>query len=316
MEIKITITICAVSMIAVLILCAILILRYKRDQEKRTGEQNMEVAESLVLCPDWDTEQHRLQTAPILSVRIGKVHGIGKREDQQDTLAYSDVEDETTIRQNGILLIVADGMGGLELGAETSSLASVEMLRYFDVHPMMERPAEALKDALLYANGKVTAFLGEQRIGMSGSTLAAALIQNHNVYWISVGDSSIFLYHEKRIRRLNELHDYETELQRRVERGELTAEEAARHPQRGALTSFIGQRAPALIERNTQALVLSAGDRLILATDGICKTVGVAQLEGLMQFEAGVSAQKLQYFIEAESKKNQDNYTAFIIEKL
>ena len=301
MEMKITIVICIVSAAAVLILSGILVFTRKRDK-KGTPHSNDSIA------------RYMIKTALDSTVRIGKIHEVGKRKDQQDTLAYSDVEDESVIHQKGMLLIVADGIGGLKDGAEVSSLAAVEMLRYFDGHNMLDRPADALKEALLYANEKVNVFLGEERIGKCGSTLAAAMMQDHNVYWISVGDSSIFLYRENRLRRLNVLHNYEAELKKKIALGELTRAEAAREPRKAALTRFIGQGDIALIDRNTEPLALTSGDRLMLATDGVYESVSMTELEGFLHSGAGEAAQGLQHLIETKDRRNQDNYTAIIVE--
>ncbi|MCM1537740.1 MAG: protein phosphatase 2C domain-containing protein [bacterium] len=309
-------------MIAILVLVFFWNVLRKRDEDTKPKEEGGQEetepydADGITRAPHYhdDIEHYMVKTAPELTVRIGKIHSVGRRANQQDTFAYSDVEDQRTVSEKGILLIVADGMGGLAQGAEVSSIVAVEMLRYFDESGGSENPAELLREALLHANQKVNEFLGEEMLGKSGSTVVAALLKEHGVYWISVGDSSIFYYHDNRLTRLNVLHNYALELQEMVERGEITREEADASRDRNALISYIGAGEIARIDQNEEPVVLSAGDRLMLATDGIYGTASMAELEAVMHYDVEEAALKLRYLIDVKGKKNQDNFTAIIAE--
>jgi len=258
-------------------------------------------------------ERYTVNTAQGSTIHIGKIHAIGRRKNQQDSFAYSDVEDEEVIRRKGVLVLVADGMGGLSNGAEVSSLVAVEMLRYFDTHEMSSDIPANLREMVDAANEKVNDFLGSDGIGKSGSTLVAAHIRNHEIHWISVGDSYIYLYQNNQLIQLNELHNYGNELDRQVAEGEISPEEAASKPNRAALTSFIGAGEIALIDQNTEPLTIHPGDRLILMSDGV-GTVSEAELAQMMCYDVEEAALKLRYLVESKDKRNQDNFTAIILE--
>lgn len=279
-------------------------------------QNDVEEAE-LTIRPQYkdNIENYRIQTASNLGLHIGKIHSLGRRESQQDSFAYSDVENEAIINEKGVLLIVADGMGGLANGAEVSSLTAVSMLQYFDHFMQSDNIAEELRNMVNYANNEVNKFLGEEQIGKCGSTLVATLIKNHQIYWISVGDSSIFLCHDNQIERINPLHNYAEDLKEMVLRGEISEEEAAMHPKRAALTSYIGAGAITHISQNEEPIPFTSGDRLILASDGIFGTASIEEMEDMMRYDVEEAALKLKYLIESKNKRNQDNYTAIIMEE-
>lgn len=258
-------------------------------------------------------QQFEIKTSEDASFRLGKIHEIGKRKNQQDTLAYSEVAEETCLREKGALFIVADGMGGLSDGAEVSSMLAVKMLQFFDNYDFSENPADKLYEMVMNANEEINLHLGESRIGKSGSTLVTAYIKDGNVYWLSIGDSNIYLYRNHSIIRLNELHNYEKELMEQVADGLISMEQAMNHPDRAALTSFIGAGEIKYVDRNPEPLVLEKEDRLLLTSDGL-DTVTKEELEQMMHYDAAEAALKLKYLISEKNKRNQDNYTAIIIE--
>ncbi len=260
-----------------------------------------------------DIDHYTITTAPDSTIRIGKIHAVGRRKNQQDSFAYSDVQDLEQIEKKGILLLVADGMGGLSHGAEVSALVATEMLRYFDEHDVTQNITLSLREMLYHANDKVSEFLGEEGLGQSGSTLVAAHIKDHQIHWISVGDSCIYLYRENQLYRLNELHNYGSQLDKQVARGEISAEEALSKKNRAALTSFIGAGEIALIDQNEEPLTILPGDRFILMSDGI-ETVSEEELKQMLCYDVEEAALKLRYLIESKDKRNQDNFTAIILE--
>ena len=139
-------------------------------------------------------QQFEIKTSSDASFKLGKIHEIGRRKNQQDTLAYSEVADETCLKEKGALFIVADGMGGLSDGAEVSSMLAVKMLQFFDANDFTDSPSEKLYEMVMNANEEINLHLGESRIGKSGSTLVTAYIKDDKVYWLSIGDSNIYLY--------------------------------------------------------------------------------------------------------------------------
>lgn len=288
---------------------------FKKKKKQPEKPKKKETQDSLTLCPRYSDgiENYMVETFKGSTVRIGKVHAIGKRENQQDSFAYSDVADQKTVEEKGMLLLVADGMGGMENGAEVSATVAIEALRYFDTYEPDDDIPSYLSDMVQYINSKVNEFLGPDGIGRSGSTLVAVHIKEHKVHWLSIGDSCIYLYQGSSFMRLNILHNYGTQLNEMLQRGEITLEEVMAEPNKHALTSYIGAGEIALTDQNFEPLVLNPGDRLVLMSDGI-ETVSDEELCGVLRYDVEEAALKLRYLIEQKNKRNQDNFTAIIVE--
>lgn len=282
---------------------------------KKSKKTTFDVNDNKTQCPRYSDgiENYMVETFRESSVRIGKVHAIGKRENQQDSFAYSDVANQKIVEDKGMLLLVADGMGGMSNGAEVSATVAIESLRYFDTHELTLDIPEYLENMAQYVNDQVNEFLGSDGIGRSGSTLVAMHIRDHEVHWISIGDSCIYLYRNKELMRLNVLHNYGTQLNEMLLNGEMTLEEVMAEPNKQALTSYIGAGSIALIDQNYEPLILNPGDRIMLMSDGI-ETVSEEELCGILRYDVEEAALKLRYLIEQKNKKNQDNFTAIIIE--
>lgn len=241
---------------------------------------------------------------------IGKAHGIGKRSRQQDSFGISDLKEEV-IAEKGILAILADGMGGLSDGEKASMATVISCLNYFDTHDMDEDISEYLVSMAENANREVREALGG-RSGASGSTLAAALVKEKKLFWLSVGDSRIFLYRDGILEQLSKDHNYAAQLQEKVKTGEITPEEALNDPQKNALTSYIGISLLEEIDYNTVAL--REDDRILLMSDGAYNSLTEEEMIESMQFPVGKSMMRIGMQIEGKRKKNQDNYTALILE--
>ncbi|MCM1039200.1 MAG: protein phosphatase 2C domain-containing protein [Roseburia sp.] len=257
---------------------------------------------------------YQIETPAGCGLLLGKVHGIGRRSKQQDSFGVSELKEEN-IRNNGILAIVADGMGGLSDGEKASMAATISCLNYFETYVAEKKEinADVLVSMAENANVEVKEVLGESD-GSCGSTLIAAYVKDKRLFWLSIGDSHIYLYRDGELTQINKDHNYAAALQEKVEAGELTQEEALCDPQRKALTSYIGIIQLEKIDYNEEALTLLEGDRILLVSDGIYNTLTDEEIIESMQMPAGRSMMHLGMQVEGKRKKNQDNYTALLIE--
>ena len=131
---------------------------------------------------------------------------------------------------------------------------------------------EALLQGVRYANSEVIAFMirkGVRTVG--GTTLIAALIKNDMLYWISVGDSHIYLFCDSGLKQLNEDHLYGNVLDAAVAEGKIDKAFADKHPRRDSISSFIGIWE--LKEISSGKTRLSPGTSVLLCTDGLYKTL-------------------------------------------
>lgn len=182
---------------------------------------------------------------------------IGKREHQEDSYLVRHYP-------AGTLAVLCDGMGGHQFGALASSTAAKEFVDAFEGDsdsPVSQR----LLNALEAANVAVRAAFSE--VGAyGGTTLVAAYIGGGVLWWVSVGDSPLYLWRHHRLIRLNEDHSMRAVYMQYVQSGCLTFEEAV---MRGhALRSAVTGEPISMIDSSVTPYPLLPGDRIILTSDG------------------------------------------------
>lgn len=171
----------------------------------------------------------------------GNAQHRGDRAEQQDSFGFSDLLDVARLARQGALAVLADGMGGHALGRAASQIAVKIFLDGYPHKTPDEPISVALRRLLQDANTAMRALAErEGELDNAGSTLAAAVIHQQCLHWIGVGDSRIYLYRAGRLTPLTADHVYARELDREVAAGHIDAMAAADHPDREALTSFLG----------------------------------------------------------------------------
>lgn len=245
---------------------------------------------------------------------LGNAQHRGKRKKQQDSFAISDVNDVIFVERGGILAALADGMGGMALGREASALAAETMLESYADKEMDEPVDEALMRSLSKANMAVVELARRNGLeGSVGTTMATAVIFRGNLYWISVGDSRIYLCRNGRLIQLTVDHTYASELYEEATDGKISWNDALLHPQRGALTSFLGMEWIPIVDRNAQPLSLRDDDRILLCSDGLYRGLLEEEILEEMRFPPQEAAEKLILRTLAKDLPHQDNVTAIIL---
>ena len=172
------------------------------------------------------------------------------------------------------LYIVADGMGGYNGGDIASSLATDAARKYIENNfYKVKHDKESLKnlitDAVEHANKLVyeRSKENEQLEGM-GTTLEVCLIYNNRAYIGHVGDSRIYRIRNNIIRKLTTDHSY---VERLVKAGNITKEEAAKHPKKNMLTKALG--CTNLVEPDVTVKGFLKDDVIVMTTDGLTNMV-------------------------------------------
>ncbi len=190
---------------------------------------------------------------------------IGRRKTQEDSGAIKVLNEG-----DALLMVIADGMGGHEGGEIASSLVVQTFIDCFEFNTVGAIPTR-MKLAMLMANEAMAERirLNANLDGM-GTTVVAAHLSDAGLHWISVGDSMLLLYRDGKIERLNEDHSMVPVIERRYLAGKITREQADMHPERHDLRSVLtGLYAPDLIDWPQEPLLMQAGDKIVLATDGL-----------------------------------------------
>ena len=209
----------------------------------------------------------------------GNAQHIGSRRQQQDSFGFSETECEAFQAHGGFLAVVCDGMGGMEHGDIASRTAVQTVLEAYSRKTPEESIPQALERSVHQANECVLAAAGRLgAFGGAGTTLVAAVFHGTSLYYISVGDSALFHLSKGCLRMVNRPHVYANLLEQAVASGSLSREAAANHPEREALTSFIGVQILKEVDRNTQPWPVRDGETILLATDGMFKTLDPVEM--------------------------------------
>ena len=250
----------------------------------------------------------------MMEFRPGNAQWIGRREDQQDAFGFAGFAPDGG--RGGVLAVVADGIGGLRDGGPASRLAVQRMLAAFDERRPDEPPPQILRRALGAANRAVYELAcSSVGAGAMGTTLVAALVQGDQLYWVSVGDSRLYLYREAdgSVVQCTHDHNYRNELLAQVAAGRFSRAAAQTAPGGDALTSFVGMAKIAQVDCNRRPLTLLPGDRVLLCSDGVHGVLSVTELAVALRQGAQTGAAALLDAVKAKALDRQDNATVALI---
>lgn len=185
----------------------------------------------------------------------------GMRPHQEDCVGYA-------ARDPMVVAVLADGMGGHAGGAIASRLVCETFLARFSGGE--GTISHGLVVALDAANDKMRDQVREApHLDGMGSTIIAVAIQDGLLEWISVGDSPLYLIRAGEVALINEDHSLAPALDQMAAAGRITSEQARNDPRRHMLRSAVTGEDIELIDLARNPLVLSAGDVVVLASDGI-----------------------------------------------
>lgn len=252
------------------------------------------------------------------SIIPGNAQSIGKRGEQQDSFGFTDIFNKELVDKVGGLVVLADGMGGLERGGEASLLAVKTMINNYTNRSSKELIYESLYMALNEANFQVLNFAEKEGLNFNvGSTLVAAVIFKKKLYWISVGDSRIYLFRKGRLIKINTEHIFAKQLEKKVVNGEITVEEADDNPEKNFLTSFLGLEQLDEIDQNTSAIELENKDMIMLCSDGLYNALSHKEISSILNKHNRNPQKAAEELIKKVKEKNlihQDNATVAILE--
>lgn len=211
------------------------------------------------------------------------------------------------------LYVVADGMGGHDAGEVASDLTIKAVHYYFDEHaPADGVPLdEWLKNAAAAANKVVLAQQGDREEERKmGSTLVMALVTEGQAHIANVGDSRAYRLTSDSIEQISIDHSL---VERLVQIGQLTREEARVHKQKNVIYSTIGDKEE--MEIGLYQTDLQPGDRLLLCSDGLSGMLTDDEILQLSRAYPADPAATCKALVEAAKMAGgHDNITALIVE--
>src|SRR4051794_13809736 len=168
------------------------------------------------------------------------------------------------------LFVVADGMGGHAGGDVASSLAIGRLQRTDRPFESTAAAEKALRDAIADAANELidTVHVRPELAGM-GTTVSALVMVDDYAVIAHIGDSRIYLYRDDTLTQITADHTF---VQRLVDSGRITLEEARYHPRRSVLMRVLSDM-DSDPELDLFVVPTLPGDRWLLCSDGLSGVV-------------------------------------------
>lgn len=261
---------------------------------------------------DNDIDYEGLLENKELKINMGISSIIGTRQYQQDTVfGHSDT--------NSTLAIVCDGMGGLT-GGEKASQTATQLLAedYFSRDKTVSIP-EFFRQEAVKMDAAVYSLMDEDGNRLdAGTTCVATIIEGNKLYWLSVGDSKIYIIRNNEIMAVNREHNYRLRLDDRLKRGLISEEEyKAEEAQAEALISYIGIGNVTLMDINQSPFELMEDDVVLLCSDGLYKRLNDMEILELIKYEmpdVNRAAKRLTDVVIKKTTKAQDNTSLVLLQ--
>jgi len=252
-----------------------------------------------------------------LAFDVSSALSLGARTRQEDALVTS------FARGSEIgFAILSDGMGGHTAGDLASRIIVTEMFAELtlrtatgqlggDDFPTLLRYAAEVANECLASHIEAN----PQTQGMGGTVVATLMVGNE-LYWLSIGDSPLWLYRDGEFRRLNADHSMAPQIDMMVKQGLMDEETGRAHPQRNCLTSAIIGQTLAAIDCPDEPFQMLPGDVLLAASDGL-QYLPDAGIEAILKRgtnrESRVVAEDLLQGVASVADPDQDNTSVVVI---
>lgn len=284
----------------------------------RTPPRTQPLAPESLTTAQLNTAPLSFRTVGASALQVAHAQSVGRvRDHNEDSLLAITCSFEGVNRIPSFgLYIVADGMGGHNMGEKASSVAARSIAHdivkniYFSLlsenNEEEDRPPlqEIMVNALVRSNQSVTKAVGE-----GGTTGTVAMVFNDQLIIGHVGDSRAYIMAASGLEQLTRDHSLVRRLQ---ELGQITESEAAVHPQRNVLYRAIGQGDG--LEVDTQTLQLSPGMKVLLCSDGLWGLVGDNQMLDIINSSSTLQIACDRLVEAANVAGGPDNITAILIE--
>ncbi len=210
--------------------------------------------------------------------------------------------------ERGVLVAVSDGMGGAKAGEVASAMVLDVLQRGMSTVRAISVEA-ALRQSIEAANERVFATARETgRAGM-GATLTAMLFHGLYAHIAEIGDSRAYLLRGNRLVRLTHDQSY---VQRLIDKGTLTEEQAKSSDYRNVILQAMGINAA--VTPVVSRVTLRRHDRFLVCTDGICGVLDDRMMLNLILGSTTLESACAKLIVAAVSQGGEDDITAVLVE--
>jgi protein phosphatase len=254
--------------------------------------------------------------ASTVRVRADALTDVGMvREHNEDAVLTFECRRDSLVEPAQIFLyVVADGMGGAEAGEVASAIAVAAIRNYVEDKLATAGAGDVraiVQQALEHANSKILEYQTAHPEARSmGSTAVAALIVPPEAAIAWVGDSRAYVCDGNGLHQLTKDHSL---VQRLIEIGQISADEARHHEHKNVITRSLGARPTGPAGAESLALRLKRGDRLMLCSDGLTAHVEDRQIEEFLRRHSEPTAAARELVVAANAGGGTDNVSVVVI---
>jgi PPM family protein phosphatase len=249
--------------------------------------------------------------APMLDVQFGQATDFGKvRTNNEDAMGSFIPESRQQARTHGYLFVVADGVGGLDLGEVASSTAVAVLTKEFAEAQAGTMLISLLPRLIQHANASVhdCTLAPEYRGRRMATTVVACALRHDQAVVSHVGDSRCYLIRNGKARQITQDHTLVNE-QRKM--GIISAGEMAESESRHVLIRSLGPEM--FVSPDTTAVTVQSGDVLVLSSDGIHDELPEEQIASIVSQNKNVDEIAKELVARAVENDGNDNTTAQVI---
>jgi PPM family protein phosphatase len=229
----------------------------------------------------------------------------GGREKNEDRMGYCYTRDSG-------LFALADGMGGHPEGEVASQLALQTLAAMFqrEAKPSLKDPLRFLHDAVIAGHHQLLRYATERGLmDTPRTTLVACVLQGNGAYWAHCGDSRLYLVRGDKLIARTRDHSY-SELQETLSQVVPIGERFNRN----VLFTCLGSPGKPMVD-TAGPLLMQAGDRVMLCSDGLWGPVSDAQIvEQLARNAIGDAVPELVEQALRQGGPKSDNVTVLAVE--
>lgn len=211
------------------------------------------------------------------------------------------------------LFFVADGMGGHAGGDIASAITSQHVALADEPLENSEQAEQKLVDYIWQANEKLSETVeSHAEIAGMGTTFSGIMFTGTTVTVAHIGDSRVYLARDGVVKQITSDHTF---VQRLVDTGRITEEEALVHPRRSVLMRVLGD-VEQFPEVDIEHFETKPGDRWLVCSDGLSGVVPTGILQGILLSK--VSPQESTELLVGEALEfgAPDNVTVVVVDVL
>nr|WP_233613816.1 Stp1/IreP family PP2C-type Ser/Thr phosphatase [Leucobacter edaphi] len=210
------------------------------------------------------------------------------------------------------LFLVADGMGG-HAGGDVASAIATKAMAELDEKPecSAEATTNTLRSAVLEANSKLRSTVRERpELAGMGTTFTGFMTVGDQLALAHIGDSRLYLLRDNELRQITKDHTF---VQRLVDSGKITEEEAKTHPRRSVLMRVLGD-VDSSPQVDTEVISTRPGDVWLLCSDGLCGYVDDPDIEKILRRRSSLQGAVDSLIDKSLAHGAPDNVTVVLVE--